>query len=287
VTDTQCQYPVFGDNVPQICRSETDESNSWREADATEFKVRSADYIITRRKEFSEPQLCPLVDVEIFQTAGKRGDRFDNFAEHPLSYIQKRLRAGDNRFFVNLHFQSPRYHTVLTWVVPSDLEPDTPFYKLWNEFLNGSDKFRNEHFKIIPRIVEGNWFVRNSCGNKPCLLANALVHSWNKTDSYLEIECDTMSSRLAASLCDLCINYSSNLIIELAFMVEGRTPDRLPERIFGTVRLVRPELPSCHSYLQYPVDDPCSCPAPDEVCNEEFYDADDPLAPIINICRTQ
>ena len=41
---------------------------------------------------------------------------------------------------------------------------------MWKNFLTKDDEFRNQRWKIIPRIAEGPWVVKSAVGTKPALL---------------------------------------------------------------------------------------------------------------------
>ncbi|KNC84360.1 hypothetical protein SARC_03405 [Sphaeroforma arctica JP610] len=121
---------------------------------------------------------------------------------------------------------------------------------LWEKFLNGDDSYRNSRFKVIPRVIEGNWLVMKACGtSKPVLYATKLTHYYRKTDRFFEISCDTTSSKIASSLADLCVGKASTLTFDMAIMIEGRDESELPEQILGVFRMTKPDLKHCRKVL--------------------------------------
>jgi hypothetical protein len=41
--------------------------------------------------------------------------------------------------------------------------------------LAGGDRERNATFKLIPRVTQGSWIIKQSVGTTPCLLGNKLT----------------------------------------------------------------------------------------------------------------
>ncbi|KAG4908098.1 hypothetical protein JHK82_056751 [Glycine max] len=55
--------------------------------------------------------------------------------------------------------------------------------------------------------------------------------------NYLEIDIDVGSSTVARGVASLVLGYLNNLVVEMAFLVQGNTQDELPEVLLGTCRL--------------------------------------------------
>ena len=52
-------------------------------------------------------------------------------------------------------------------------EDGTPMSKLLQNFINNpDDKFRNDRFKLIPRIVKGNMLIKKAVGSRPAVIGN-------------------------------------------------------------------------------------------------------------------
>jgi hypothetical protein len=123
---------------------------------------------------------------------------------------------------------------------------DRPVNKssLLAKFVDGSDMFRDARFKLIPSIVEGYWMVKRAVGTKACLLGKAVTCKYFRQDNFLEIDVDIGSSSVAKSVIGLVLGYVTNIVVDLAILIEAKEEAELPEYILGTVRLNRVRLDS-------------------------------------------
>ena len=75
---------------------------------------------------------------------------------------------------------------------------DTPFGRIARPFFTGNDdEFRNNRFKLIPKIVEGNMVVKMAVKDTPTLIGNKLKQYYFKGDNYFELDIDVASSQVA------------------------------------------------------------------------------------------
>ncbi|KAK4366548.1 hypothetical protein RND71_014428 [Anisodus tanguticus] len=93
------------------------------------------------------------------------------------------------------------YNLALYYMLRSPLE-ETP---LLERFVNGDDSFRNSRFKLIPYISK--------------------------------LGIDVGLSTVARGVVSLVLGYLNNLVIEMAFLIQGNTPEELLEFLLGTCRL--------------------------------------------------
>lgn len=124
----------------------------------------------------------------------------------------------------------------------SDREPgsnpaSTPFDLGVARFLAGTDEQRNGKFKLIPRIAEGSWVIKQSVGTTPVILGRKLTASYHRGPNYMEVDIDIGSSTVAASVVNLVYGATKSLVIDMAVLFEGQAEDELPEQLLGTVRL--------------------------------------------------
>jgi hypothetical protein len=64
-------------------------------------------------------------------------------------------------------------------------EEDTPFARIAYPFFFGNDdEFRNNRFKLIPKVVDGNMIVKMAVKDTPTLLGNKLKQT------YCRVRCD-------------------------------------------------------------------------------------------------
>ena len=121
-----------------------------------------------------------------------------------------------------------------------------PVGRLLRRFASGVTEDQNCMFKIVPSIAGGPWYVRNAVPQKPALLGRKIeqVYSIGKRGEYIEVACNIASSTIAANVVGLVGGATAALTIDLAFLLEGRQEDELPEHLLGSVRLNHLELAS-------------------------------------------
>lgn len=211
----------------------------WAEPDSSDFVVRSESYLKDRVKNPAGNQLFSLLNVDVFDDCGQ--GRLDNYASRHDSFPHKLIEKGESRFLFIVHIQSV-YHIFATWAVPDDLESYDPvFFAMWTRFLENED-YRNDRFKVIANLEEAAWVVKKVLPHrKPALLARKVVHRCFKTSSYFEMDVDCSSS-LADYLGRTCTSTASQLSIDLAFLIEARSKEELPERVMAVWRMCKPDL---------------------------------------------
>jgi hypothetical protein len=105
-----------------------------------------------------------------------------------------------------------------------------------NEFFTNqtmSDAIRNNMFKIIPKIVDGNMIIRMAVGdNKPCLIGNKVDTYYILKPNYFEVCIDIASSSVAINVVDLALKYSNKITVDIGFCLENS----LPEKLLGVCR---------------------------------------------------
>lgn len=219
----------------------------WSEPDAAGFFVRGPQYLSTRAKVPSERQALRLVNVELFKST------------EPIEHIGLSSFAGYERgesgglaqpynqtqvLVVNFMIPGPPQTSLVLYFTPEDpatlAKKSSAFAKLFHEFFHGSDDangFRSQRMKLIPRVVQGTWPIREGVGTTPAILGTKTYQKYFRGTQYIEVDYDIGSSMVAASLCKMLLGYSRDLIIDLAFVLEGQSREELPERVLGCVRL--------------------------------------------------
>nr|CAD1820858.1 unnamed protein product [Ananas comosus var. bracteatus] len=166
----------------------------------------------------------------------KSNKREDDLGGRPGSIVQKYGAQGGTQFFFIVHIQVPgstTYSLALYYMMDIPLK-DVP---LLDSFVRGDDAFRNSRFKLIPYISKGSWLVKQSVGRKACLVGQALEIHYFQGRNYLELGIDIGSSTVARGVVGLVLGYLNNLVIEMAFLIQGNTEAELPEFLLGTCRL--------------------------------------------------
>ncbi|KAL5224761.1 hypothetical protein ABZP36_011400 [Zizania latifolia] len=206
--------------------------STWAMTDPATFLIRGESYLLDRQKIKANSTLMQMVGADWI----KSDKREDDLAGRPGGLVQKYAAQGGNKFFFIVNIQVPgssTYSLALYYMM------DTPLEKvpLLERFVNGDDAFRNSRFKLIPYISKGSWIVKQSVGKKACLVGQALEINYFRGSNYLELGVDIGSSTVARGVVSLVLGYLNNLVIEMAFLVQGNTQEELPEFLLGTCRL--------------------------------------------------
>ena len=171
-------------------------------------------------------------------------DQTRNIAANPKSRVAKMKKKNDSRFILQFTFLIPgppflaysAYWEVNRKLIETD---STPVGRVARPFFFGdSDDYRNERFKLIPKVVEGNFAIKMAVKDKPVLMGKKLKQYYFRGDNYFEIDVDISSSSIARSVTGLVIGYARSLVIDMAICIEGRKEDELPEVVLGTCSAV-------------------------------------------------
>lgn len=249
----------------------------WCEPDASSFTVRSKSYIDNKKKEPSGPALFRLFAVDMVQVEKKV---MSGICAHPNERVQQCIAAekagtpGSDMppfiFCVNIFVPGkPAFHVAFYYAVddrslidPKSIDPNSEttspnpsFTKLATRFFFGkSDNFRDKTFKLIPRIAKGNFVVKKAVGSKPTLLGTKLKQHYIQNDRFMELIIDVGSDSIAKKVVSLSRGYAESLVVDMAFVFEGKGPSTLPEQVLGTVRLTKLDFCAKYRILEPPAD---------------------------------
>ncbi|XP_038885656.1 protein ENHANCED DISEASE RESISTANCE 2-like [Benincasa hispida] len=201
-------------------------------ADPSLFLIRGENYLKDNQKIKANGTLMQLVGADWLRS----DRREDNLSGRPGGIVQKYAERGGPEFFFVVNIQVPgttMYTLAMYYMMRTPLE-SSPLLK---SFVEGDDAFRNSRFKLIPYISQGSWIVKQSVGKKACLVGHALEVHYFRGKNYLEVEIDVGSSTVARGVVSLVLGYLNNLVIEMAFVIQGNTQEELPEVLLGTCRL--------------------------------------------------
>ncbi|KAF5742542.1 protein ENHANCED DISEASE RESISTANCE 2-like [Tripterygium wilfordii] len=205
---------------------------SWAAADPSTFLIRGENYLKDHQKTKAKGTLMQMVGADWLRS----DKREDDLGSRPDSIVQKYAARGGPEFFFIVNIQVPgttTYTLALYYMMKTPLEENPLLYK----FVNGDDAYRNSRFKLIPYISKGSWIVKQSVGKKACLVGQALEAIYFRGKNYLELEIDVGSSTVARGVVNLVLGYLNNLVIEMAFLIQGNTQEELPETLLGTCRI--------------------------------------------------
>lgn len=217
-------------------------SNCWTDPGGKGFMVRGKTYSSDGLKVPGGDPLLKLLAVD-WLTSEKR---IDSVATNP-KYLVQSEEAKQLPFILVINLQVPgskNYSLVFYFGA------DRPIRKgsLLDRFANGDDAFRDSRLKLIPRIVEGYWFVKRAVGTKACLLGKAVTCSYVRQDNFLEIDVDIGSSSVARNIINLVLGHVTSIVVDIVILIEGRKENELPEYLMGATRVNHVELESAIPY---------------------------------------
>jgi hypothetical protein len=223
---------------------------AWSEPAAENFSVRGPNYLKDKKKVTSEQSAFRLLTVDLINCDKPL---YGGICAHPNERIQQALAREEETgikelpafvFCVNLCVPGPSssfYHKVSYFGIDNMEEirkETTPFGKLMNKFIFGDDNdFRNSTFKLIPRIVDGNFVVRKAVGSKPSILGKKIKQYYIRGERYLEIIVDIASDAVAQRIVKLALGCTKTMVVDMMYLLEGNEEAMLPERILGGVRM--------------------------------------------------
>lgn len=206
----------------------------WQESNASTFKVRSGTYNTDKVKCASGPAVFKLIGIDFYEVP----EATHNIASHPKNRVNLAYQRGDPAwvFVVNIMVPGPPYLSFVIYFQgdKSVIDADTPFGRVARPFFYGNDDdFRNNRFKIIPKILDGNLIIKMAVKDTPALLGNKLKQYYYKGDNYFELDVDVGSSSVARNVVGLAMGYSKAIVVDMGFCLQGNEEDELPEVLMG------------------------------------------------------
>ncbi|CAI9095146.1 OLC1v1031025C2 [Oldenlandia corymbosa var. corymbosa] len=227
-------FSIFSGNLR---RDDHDKArNCWSISSGDNFRVRGKNFCMDKSKISAGKHLMDLVAVDWF----KDSRRMDHVARRQGCAAQVASDKGLFSLVVNVQVPGSTHYSMVFYFVTKELTPGS----LLQRFVDGDDEFRNSRLKLIPSVPKGSWIVRQSVGSTPCLLGKAVDCNYIRGNRYLEIDIDIGSSAVANGVLGLVIGVITTLVVDMAFLVQANTPDELPERLIGAVRVSHIELSS-------------------------------------------
>eukprot|EP00981_Chlorochromonas_danica_P000979 scaffold233_cov174-Ochromonas_danica.AAC.19 len=206
----------------------------WAESDASTFKVRGPTYNIDKVKVTSAPAMFKLLAADLYEVP----ESTKNIAAHPRNRVHLALQRGDPTwvFVVNILIPGSPFLLFVAYFKgdKAAIEADTPFGRLARPFFYGNDdEERNNRFKLIPRILDGNLMIKMAVKDTPTLIGNKIKNHYFKGENYFELDIDVSSSSVARNITGLAMGYSKNIVVDLGFCLQGNEEDELPEVLMG------------------------------------------------------
>jgi hypothetical protein len=222
-------------NIPPPCLP----PSMWTDTDAATFQVRGQSYCSDKVKVSSRPSLFKLLCIDIIET----GEAVQNIATHPNNRVAQALARGEDAytFVFNIMVPGPPFLGFIVYFEMDRtlIEADTPFGRVARPFFYGNDDdFRNNRFKLIPKVVKGNYVIKLAVKDTPTLLGNKLKQYYHKADHYFEIDVDIGSSSVARNVVGLAMGYAKNIVVDMGLCLQGNDESELPEVLMGAVSVV-------------------------------------------------
>lgn len=232
--------------------------NCWSEPDPGDFEVRGPHYLTDKKKTSSGEYLFPCRGVDLLLTdtcpenVGQNPFIFGGrVREVPTFLVNFRLPWG----VLIMYFEIPQRFipfikagyetgdsTPNNKALP-DISTMSPSERTVCRFLMNDQKHKNSTLKIIPFVVDGPWVVKSVVGGKPAIIGNKLPVQYHygpasgDRELYLEADLDIAASSAARGILSVTRSYTQILTLNLGFVVQGNTPDELPEQMLVGLRL--------------------------------------------------
>jgi len=250
---------------------------TWQDSSNThDFHVRGPFYMSDKLKVHAGTAVCPLVLYQLYRNEPSRlNDRIDHVAAkgkcRRIVEALRELNPAPFLFILNIQVPGhPPMSMVMIFAMPADYDrrdcssdavkfrnmlqtyyQDLPVHDPSNPQspteegeagLSPSDHFRNQRFKLIPRIVDGPFLVRNAVGAKPALLGQKLTQRYYRGKNYIETDVHVGSNAVANHITGISRTYSKSVTVEIAITIEGRQEAELPEKLVGVVKFTHTDI---------------------------------------------
>jgi len=213
----------------------------WYQPDTSDILIRSKTYLTKSVKvPNGTPPLLALTHFDFLWVK----ERVDDVGSQKNCWLQ-RLCPAEYRhrkfLIINIQVISMNVHLVQYFMFnKKGLTGCARVDKMWEEFIQGTDEFRDQRLKMIPVIVEGPYLVRKSVPAKPCIIGTKVKNRYFRGANYFEIDIETDSSYIARGVLYLIQGYS-NYSVNLVWLLEAVKTEELPERILAAAHLGYPE----------------------------------------------
>ena len=219
-------------------------SHCWGTVEGSSWNVRGKTYLKDGVKVPSEAALLRPIGADLVQTEQMPL----HFAAQKDSLLQKARARGfrDFVFVVNVMLPGPPYTCFVQYwtATEEELRADPRTHRLLQRVVHGKKRIRDERFKLIPRVVEGSWLVKRAVGSKPTILGSKLEQHYFRGDNYLEVDVDVGSSAIARRVVGLAASYARDLVVDMAWVLQGEKEEELPERILATIQCIKFDMKS-------------------------------------------
>jgi len=267
-------------------RGEIGDSDCWSEPDGTAFNVRGANYLSDHIKVASPASVMRHIglDVRMSVDGSEEVQELRSVGAHPhvqamladwAAAEQAHQRDGSGTtgggsaraaaaplpFVFILNFLLPTGNLVAYWTPTSTgATPEAVtggavprIDALFRRFVERpgdkeADAFRSARLKFVPNVVEGNFLLRKTAGNKPALIGKKMTQLFHAgggsagVPRYFEVTIDIGSSSIARSILGVACGYTKQLTLDMVLIVQGESPEELPEQVLAACRFHKLDL---------------------------------------------
>lgn len=215
------------------------EGHCWDNADATEMMLRGARYLEDKRKVHSRCAMLELVDAHLLKT----DNEMVHYSQCPRGRVLQMRNDGDMRFFFVVNFRLPPIQFALTWAVPPKADWFAkPEGRLFQKFREMSDADRRNRLKILLKVVEGPWIVKQGVPDRPGVVGRKIEVDYFQNHDHLEVSINCISSQAGRRIVNLLTGAAKHFSMELFIILEGQCEDELPERILAGLSMFHGDL---------------------------------------------
>ena len=151
------------------------------------FNVRGKTYLTDKIKIPSGNHMFQIVAADLNKTK-QPVPHCAARSDSPLRKIQ--AQYPDRQILVmQFIMPGPPFYILAVYGVSKAgvCEEDTPFSRLWNNFVEGTDEYRNTVFKLIPRVTKGAYIVKRTVGETPAILGQKVKLNYYTGPNYIEV----------------------------------------------------------------------------------------------------
>ena len=209
------------------------------------FHVRGENYLVDRVKVPSGPSplTCRGVDIWITDNPPR------HIARHP-SVLGGKLRDSDTDTFL-VNFLLPFGNFVSYFSVPPLDQFPEKIRRVWTNFLEGDQQYRDARLKLLPVVVEGPWIVKTAVGpgKSPALLGKVipLQYFLQRRDGkgIFEVDVIITASTIAKGILSVVKGHTRSISIAFAFIIEAAEQEDLPETVLCSFQIHHMVLEDC------------------------------------------
>uniref|UniRef100_A0A7R9U5S4 PH domain-containing protein n=1 Tax=Pinguiococcus pyrenoidosus TaxID=172671 RepID=A0A7R9U5S4_9STRA len=255
--------------------------DQWSEPDSNTFMVRGPNYLTDRVKISAGQAQFRLLSVDVLEWSSRVPQNISAHPKNRVAMAYRKLTGNDfvptftsepNEpdaeprqipadqlpkpescpegfpwlFVLHIMIPGPPHLSFAAYFTPVDPEwhqKNTSFaHAAMPFFFGGDDELCDKTFKLIPKIVQGNFVVRRVVGSTPAVLGTKLKQYYHRAPHYFELDVDIGSSSVAAGVVRLSLGYATTITVDMGLVLEGKKERELPEVIMGCVQCASMDL---------------------------------------------